>query len=185
MRNPRLWLSLQRRLSTLSRRRFRCVRTEPDISVRSWTSSSLPSRWRSATRCASFLTRRGAERVRAPHGRARRRRHHARGVAQDRRPRLDRAARAGVGRRPRARPRRRGRRAGGDGPRAVPGPVLLVGDPRHARGARPRPRRSARGARGRHATRERSRSTKPATATRSSGCTCAPTAAAPVTSSTA
>ena len=49
---------------------------------------------RCATRCASFLVGRSAEGVRAADGRARRRRHHARGLAQDRRPRLDGPARA-------------------------------------------------------------------------------------------
>ena len=148
-----------------------------------FTFSSDQEALRDAVR--SFLAAEAPKRIRAAHGRARRRRHHARAVAPDRRPRVDGSARARSARRSRPRHRRRGRRAGGDGPRAVSRPVLLVGDRRDARGARPRSRRPARRARGRDASAARSRSTKPATATRSSACACARTVAARATSSTA
>ena len=86
-----------------------------------------------ARRGAHVPRGRGTERLRAPHGRARRRRHHPRGLAPHRRPRLDRPARARVGRRARTRHRRHGGGAGRDGPQRVPRPLLLVGDPRDAR----------------------------------------------------
>ena len=59
-------------------------------------------------------------------------------VWRDRRPRLDGRARSRGVRRPRARGGRRGDRAGGDGPGRVPRAILLVRDPRDARGEGPR-----------------------------------------------
>jgi len=85
---------------------------------------------------------------------------------------LDRLARSRVGGRARARRGRRRRRAGRDGASRVPGAVLLVGDPRDARGARARPRRTAARPRGRDAARNGRGSTKRATGIRSSACTC-------------
>ena len=71
----------------------------------SWTSRSRADQDALRDAVRAFLAGRGAEGIRAAHGRARRRGDHAGGLAQDRRPRLDGLARARGARRARARPR--------------------------------------------------------------------------------
>ena len=156
-RNGAISLSRNASSSSLkaSLRATRRSPTEPDISVRFAVPSCVRMDFTfspdqdavARSRCAASSTAEAPKDVRAAHGRARRRRHHARGVAQDRRPRLDRLLV----------PEERGGLGLGVvdavvvqeemGRARVPRSVLLVGDPRDARGPCARARRSARRAR--------------------------------------
>ena len=145
-----------------------------DVEV-AWSSPSAPTRTSCVTPSAVAGPRCESRRLRA--GDARRRAGlHRRRLAPARRPRLDRPARARPTGRPRPGPGRPRGRDGGDGSRALPGPVLLVRGAGHARRRPARARRPAGLARHAAPPAARSPSTRRATATWSTGCAPAPAA---------